>query len=1045
MTRARILSSIALLAAAVACEPKITRLPPPGPVVTALFDPTTGEIPLPNDLAISPLGLAGVPNGAQKDLLLEFVAAGGFPNDQEVAITIGLARNTIAASGSTSRAAPAGLDLTSFKASTFFVWGITAAGQGEVPLDPPTAADYAVAGDHGVLTLHHKGREPWAPGQYFAFLRGGPNGVRTSQAEPVWPSDVFFLVAQGKDMTSRENLILLQGKAGSAEAALALGQQLNTLIFGCPDPRAPCPAQGGYQPAFAAADTRFPHQELAAMTTFAVAPRVTQVDLDPGRGLVPLPVDLLRDPRPAGSCAGCGLITPLAACTLAGGTFDAAAGTCSSAAAQGFLTLDGFSTTGPILAPTNDLIDATTVTPTTVKLYDISPLLAAPPGAPILVSPATYITEPCEVTESGLSPAIALQPASASSCDATTPFRTRPLEENTEYAVVITNGVKDKTGKALGRGTVAKILLFSHPLVSQAGASQLQGIDDATAGALEVMRQKLVGPTGSSGLLAAAGIAKADVAMAYTFKTQSFLETAVQLGALPYLQPPATAAPGPVTPALGQATAAAAFAKYGVAAAAVPSSSIAEVLEMDVTTFNLRDPATGAFHADPAQAVAQTVHVLVATPSAANPNAPTCSGALAAFAPLKCAPMMVFRHGLGGGRADMLTVANGFAAQGMVTVAIDADLHGDRAFCTSGSATFALPGVGSVPQCAAGTCQAILPAGAQGDAAPLGLCTQGSTPGDGVPAFRPVSPSCFANPASCGWTGSAGIPVYSSNYLVTANFFRTRDVFRQDIIDESQLVRALALVPSGPPPTGHTLFDRMAASGVIIDPGQIYYSGQSLGAIHGTMTVATNPRISKAVLNVGGGTVVDVFTTSPAFASSVGALLAGLGISPGTSAYLQFLAVSKTILDPADPVNYAGHLKGNTLPNLLPPLGGNPDGSVPQAAKKVLTQVAFCDQVVPNPWSYVWASTLGTGPTPAAPTFGGPGDFQLFMKGTTVPGPADLASCTGGFGSFPLTPWAVEHGFLTDWVDATTTSQAQAAAAAFVVSDAQPASLTVLP
>lgn len=1018
--RRQSLALAALLATAMACEPKVGRQPPAGPVVTARFDPLASDIPLPNDLAISPLGLLAVPAGAQKDLLQAFHDAGGFPSDQEVPVTISFSRNAVAADGTVTRSAPASLDLASFTPETFFVWGITAAGSGEVPMDPPQAADYGVAGDHGVLTLHHRGREPWAPGEYFVLVRGGPYGVRASATEPVWPSEIFFLVAQGKDMTTRENLILLQGEAGTPAAALALGQQLNTLIFGCDTP-ATCPAGGGYQAAFAAADTRFPHQELAILTTFAIAPRVTQVELDPGRGLVPLPIDLLRDPRPVGSCAGCGLITPLAACTLAGGTLGAG-GVCTSPAAAGFLTLDGFSTTGPLLAATSDLVDATTVTAATVKLYDL-----ANPAAPVLVDPTTYITEPCEVTESGLSPAIVLQPASATSCDPTSPFRTRPLKENTEYAVLVTDGVKDKTGAALRPGTVAKILLFTHPLVGGAGKSQLQGIDDATAGALEVMRQKL------QPVVAASGVAPANVAMAYTFKTQSFLQVATQLGALPYLQIADTAFPGPVTPGPGSATAAAAFAKYGVDPAQVPSANVGEILETDITTFNLRDPATGAFHSNPALASAEPIHVLIATPLVA--NVPTCSGAMAAFAPLKCAPMMIFRHGLGGGRADMLAVADGFAAKGLAVVAIDADLHGDRSYCSKGDATAVLGGT-TVPVCAdQSACLSALPAGAQGDTKPPGKC------GAAGFAYRPVSLACLANPAACGWAGTEGIPFVSSSFLVSANFFRTRDVFRQDIIDESQLVRAIAFIPAGPPPTGHGVFDRMAASGVIIDPGAIYYSGQSLGAIQGTMTVAANPRISKAVLNVGGGTVVDVFTTSPAFTSSVGALLAGLGIVPGTADYLQFLAVSKTILDPADPVNYAGHLKASTLPDLL----ADQTGATPQAAKQVLTQVAFCDQVVPNPWSYVWASTLGTGPTPASPTFGAPGDFQLFMKGTTAPGPADFASCTGGFGSFPLTPWAVTHGFLANWADPVITSQAQAAAADFVVSGTLPGSVTVLP
>jgi len=272
--------------------------------------------------------------------------------------------------------------------------------------------------------------------------------------------------------------------------------------------------------------------------------------------------------------------------------------------------------------------------------------------------------------------------------------------------------------------------------------------------------------------------------------------------------------------------------------------------------------------------------------------------------------------------------------------------------------------------------------------------------------------------------------VVSSNYLVSANFFRTRDSFRQDIIDQSQLVRAIAFVPSGAPPTGHPLFDHMVVQGVVIDPGKIYFAAQSLGSIQGAADVAANPRISRAVLNVGGGTAVDVFTTSPAFAPSTNALLASLGILPGAnSTYLQFLVVAKMILDPADPVNFAGHLQSNTLPNLLPPLGGNPDGSVPQAAKSILTQAAFCDQTVPNPWNYILDSTAGTGPFPGQGGFGGPGTFQLFFTGT--PSPSALQSCPTPTSTSPN---AIPHGFFTNWSAATV--QAQTDAALFLVDPA---------
>ena len=238
-----------------------------------------------------------------------------------------------------------------------------------------------------------------------------------------------------------------------------------------------------------------------------------------------------------------------------------------------------------------------------------------------------------------------------------------------------------------------------------------------------------------------------------------------------------------------------------------------------------------------------------------------------------------------------------------------------------------------MPQCSgAGTCDTSLPSGAQGDTNPPGKCSTGFF-------YRPVSAFCSANPVTCGYNGTNGIPVDSSNYLVTTNFFRTRDTFRQDFIDQSQTVRALAFAPDGV--ASNTVFTHMVAQNVIIDPTKIYFSGQSLGSIQGVGDVATNPRITKAAFNVGGGTTVDIFTNSPAFVSTTNALLASLGVVPGTSQYLQFLVVAKTVLDPADPINFAGHLTANTLPNLL----ADQSGATPQAVKKVLAQAANCDGV----------------------------------------------------------------------------------------------------
>jgi len=205
---------------------------------------------------------------------------------------------------------------------------------------------------------------------------------------------------------------------------------------------------------------------------------------------------------------------------------------------------------------------------------------------------------------------------------------------------------------------------------------------------------------------------------------------------------------------------------------------------------------------------------------------------------------------------------------------------------------------------------------------------------------------------------------------VSSNFFRTRDAFRQNVFDQSALTLALSRPPTGvpqiPTPPGNPV-SAIVPLPVIVDPTAIYYEGISLGSISGTQVVATMPRITRASLAVGGGTVTDVFTNSPAFQANIDALFAAL--CPGytrpitdpavAACYLRTVNVAKWILDPADPMNYALHVKTAPLPNLL----ANPDGSVPQGAKAAWGQISKNDTVVPNPFNFLLYNVMSADQT----------------------------------------------------------------------------------
>jgi hypothetical protein len=250
----------------------------------------------------------------------------------------------------------------------------------------------------------------------------------------------------------------------------------------------------------------------------------------------------------------------------------------------------------------------------------------------------------------------------------------------------------------------------------------------------------------------------------------------------------------------------------------------------------------------------------------------------------------------------------------------------------------------------------------------------------------------------------------SGKFFVSSNYFMTRDALREDVLDSSALILAMAplATPSNP------LATELASKGIAVDATKVYWIGQALGGIMGTLNLAANPRLSRGVLNVPGGPLVDVFLNAPSFtgapsgtapdpASPIGKLLAGQGITFGTPQYLQFVQVAKWILDPGDPVNFAGHVTANTLPNLLA------SGMPPQSAKNVFGQYAECDQTIPNPYNLYLFSQLGLAPNTAPNPF-----TRYVVAGAGTPG-----ACTPP----PNNP---AHGFLLSPTNQTVAGQTDA-------------------
>jgi hypothetical protein len=188
-----------------------------------------------------------------------------------------------------------------------------------------------------------------------------------------------------------------------------------------------------------------------------------------------------------------------------------------------------------------------------------------------------------------------------------------------------------------------------------------------------------------------------------------------------------------------------------------------------------------------------------------------------------------------------------------------------------------------------------------------------------------------------------------------------RDCLRQTSLDLMQLVR---VIKSGLDVDGDGVPD--------LDAGRIYYVGQSLGSIYGTMFNAVEPSLRAAVLNVGGGSVADIVRWSPGFSSVAAAILTSqnppllppgtpfadnfpyrdqpVSINgPGNSETQYYMELIDWLNNPGDPITFAPHLARSTLAGV--------------AAKPVLFQIARADRTMPNPASSDLIRAAGTGTT----------------------------------------------------------------------------------
>lgn len=307
--------------------------------------------------------------------------------------------------------------------------------------------------------------------------------------------------------------------------------------------------------------------------------------------------------------------------------------------------------------------------------------------------------------------------------------------------------------------------------------------------------------------------------------------------------------------------------------------------------------------------------------------------------PTRPVPVVVFGHGVMTERRFVLAIGDALASRGFAAIAIDLPFHGTRTRCVSGGPISVVdPRTGdliSLPPCQLGaTCTAD------------GRCIGG---GEGNRLARwPVLDYPVASGAA---------------FLELEHIANTKDHFVQAVIELSAVIRSLQRGAWAP------------VIGAPVDPARVYYAGQSLGGILGATLLATQPSVRRAVLNVPGADLVDMFGDSTWFGPQVDGFFTREGIAQGSYEAERFLDVARWIVDAVDPQNLGAAT----------------------ADRALMLQMATLDFIIPNAYTRTLERSTGAPRRdylaehgflviPVEPEFGRGGrELAGFLAGTFAP------------------------------------------------------------
>jgi hypothetical protein len=436
----------------------------------------------------------------------------------------------------------------------------------------------------------------------------------------------------------------------------------------------------------------------------------------------------------------------------------------------------------------------------------------------------------------------------------------KPLAPSTNYMAVLTNDISDTVGNDATPSQFYHLSKAQTPWVDEGGQSTSPFFDNETAATLEQLRQITASMEAAA---ASVGIPKEDIILSWTALTQSVTMVSRHVRSITKPAPTQLAPTGQTTAAAGGAG----LADISIGVITLPyylgvpgeANPIAPLTDFWTAAPGAYVPPFDALGLDPTSTSVtfanpfpvktsdQTVPLLITTPNAAAGHEKPAAGW----------PVVIFSHGIFGNRAQVLAAADTIAAAGYAAVSMDTPLHGIEPWS---------------------------------DLAPL-LYVE-NTPWADVANERTFDVDYIDN--STGALVPDGIVDRSGSHIINLrSLLTTRDNARQAELDLSVLAVSLPFIDID----GDTLPD--------LDASTVQFVGISMGALAGTPFVAVEPMVNNALLSAPMGGVARGLEYSDFFGPRLRSGLAGLGLEPGTAEYDFFFTAFQTVIDAADPINWA--------------------------------------------------------------------------------------------------------------------------------------------